>query len=120
MRIWVDPAKLQSYQLTPQDVINAVQSENVQVSSGSLGGLPTRKQVQLNATVLGSSRMKTAEQFNEILVKVNPDGSQVRWQRCRDGWAWRRELFDFRYLQRQTRSGHCAASLATGANRLTQ
>jgi multidrug efflux pump len=78
MRIWVDPAKLQSYQLTPQDVINAVQSENVQVSSGSLGGLPTRKQVQLNATVLGSSRMKTAEEFNEILVKVNPDGSQVR------------------------------------------
>ncbi|WP_416427766.1 efflux RND transporter permease subunit (plasmid) [Pseudomonas sp. App30] len=78
MRIWVDPVKLQSYQLTPQDVITAVQAENVQVSSGSLGGLPTRKQVQLNATVLGSSRMKTAEEFNEILIKVNPDGSQVR------------------------------------------
>jgi multidrug efflux pump len=78
MRIWVDPAKLESYQLTPQDVIDAVQAENVQVSSGSLGGLPTRKGVQLNATVLGSSRMKTAEEFEEILVKVNADGSQVR------------------------------------------
>ncbi|TDV50261.1 multidrug efflux pump [Pseudomonas graminis] len=78
MRIWVDPAKLESFQLTPQDVIDAIQAENVQVSSGSLGGLPTRKEVQLNATVLGSSRMKTAEEFREILVKVNPDGSQVR------------------------------------------
>ncbi|KIY39079.1 multidrug transporter [Pseudomonas sp. 10-1B] len=78
MRIWVDPEKLLSYQLTPQDVINAVQAENVQISSGSLGGLPTRKGVQLNATILGTSRMQTAEQFREILLKVNPDGSQVR------------------------------------------
>ena len=78
MRIWVDPEKLLSYQLTPQDVISAVQSENVQVSSGSLGGLPTHQGVQLNATILGTSRMQTAEQFREILLKVNPDGSQVR------------------------------------------
>ena len=78
MRIWVDPEKLVSYQLTPQDVIDAVSSENVQVSSGSLGGLPTRKGVQLNATVLGKSRMTTAEEFREILLKVNADGSQVR------------------------------------------
>ncbi|MBS4089731.1 efflux RND transporter permease subunit [Pseudomonas rustica] len=78
MRIWVDPQKLVSYQLTPQDVIDAVQAENVQISSGSLGGLPTHKGVQLNATILGKSRMKTAEEFNEILLKVNPDGSQVR------------------------------------------
>ncbi|WP_286915500.1 MULTISPECIES: efflux RND transporter permease subunit [unclassified Pseudomonas] len=78
MRIWVDPEKLLSYQLTPQDVISAVQSENVQVSSGSLGGLPTHQGVQLNATILGTSRMQNAEQFREILLKVNPDGSQVR------------------------------------------
>ncbi|NIF19935.1 efflux RND transporter permease subunit [Pantoea sp. Cy-639] len=78
MRIWTDPKKLLSYQLTPQDVINAVRSENVQVSSGSLGGLPTHEGVQLNATVLGMSRMQSAEQFLEILLKVNPDGSQVR------------------------------------------
>ncbi|WP_282356926.1 efflux RND transporter permease subunit [Pseudomonas sp. PS01303] len=78
MRIWVDPQKLNSYQLTSQDVIDAVQAENVQISSGSLGGLPTHKGVQLNATILGKSRMKTAEEFREILLKVNPDGSQVR------------------------------------------
>ncbi|MDU9393255.1 efflux RND transporter permease subunit [Pseudomonas sp. zfem002] len=78
MRIWTDPKKLLSYQLTPQDVIDTVRSENVQVSSGSLGGLPTHEGVQLNATVLGMSRMQSAEQFLEILLKVNPDGSQVR------------------------------------------
>lgn len=78
MRIWVDPQKLNSYQLTSQDVIDAVQAQNVQISSGSLGGLPTHKGVQLNATILGKSRMKTAEEFREILLKVNPDGSQVR------------------------------------------
>jgi multidrug efflux pump len=78
MRIWVDPQKLNSYQLTSQDVIDAVQAENVQISSGSLGGLPTHKGVQLNATILGKSRMKNAEEFREILLKVNPDGSQVR------------------------------------------
>ncbi|MCS8129847.1 efflux RND transporter permease subunit [Pseudomonas aeruginosa] len=78
MRIWTDPQKLLSYQLTPQDVIDAVRSENVQVSSGALGGLPTHQGVQLNATVLGMSRMKTADEFLEILLKVNQDGSQVR------------------------------------------
>ena len=78
MRIWLDPGKLNSYQLVPQDVMDAVSAENVQVSSGMLGGLPTRKGVQLNATVIGKTRMRSVEAFNDILVKVNPDGSQVR------------------------------------------
>ncbi|MEZ1423105.1 solvent efflux RND transporter permease subunit SrpB [Pseudomonas monteilii] len=78
MRIWLDPAKLNSYQLTPGDVATAIREQNVQVSSGQLGGLPTRSGVQLNATVLGKTRMTTPAQFDEILVKVNPDGSQVR------------------------------------------
>ena len=78
MRIWLDPAKLNSYQLMPGDVANAIREQNVQVSSGQLGGLPTRAGVQLNATVLGKTRMTTPEEFEEILVKVNADGSQVR------------------------------------------
>jgi len=77
MRIWLDPSKLDSYSLTPQDVIAAIQSQNVQVSSGQLGMLPTRRGVELNATVIGKVRMRTAEEFRQILVKVNPDGSQV-------------------------------------------
>ncbi|NLY65035.1 MAG: MMPL family transporter, partial [Alcaligenaceae bacterium] len=78
MRIWLDPEKLLSYQLTPDDVANAIRTQNVQISSGQLGGLPARAGVQLNATVIGKTRMKTAEEFDNILLKVNPDGSQVR------------------------------------------
>ena len=79
MRIWLDPAKLNAYQLTPSDVIAAVQAQNVQVSAGSLGGLPTlNHQVQLQATVLGKTRMKTADEFREIMLKVKPNGAQVR------------------------------------------
>jgi multidrug efflux pump len=78
MRIWLDPTKLYSFDLTPLDISNAIQSQNVQVSSGQLGGLPTREGVQIYATVIGKTRFQTAEQFENILVKVNPNGSQVR------------------------------------------
>ncbi|WP_349343450.1 efflux RND transporter permease subunit [Marinobacter sp. MMG032] len=78
MRIWLDPEKLNSFQLTPQDVINSVRAQNVQVSAGQLGGLPAAEGVQLQATVIGKQRMKTAKEFENILLKVSPDGSQVR------------------------------------------
>ena len=78
MRIWLDPAKLNSFNLTPLDVSNAIQAQNVQVSSGQLGGLPTRQGVQINATVIGKTRFQTPQQFENILLKVNTDGSQVR------------------------------------------
>ena len=79
MRIWLDPAKLNAYQLTPSDVVAAVRSQNVQVSAGQLGGLPTlNDKVQLQATVLGKTRMKTADEFRQIMLKVQPNGAQVR------------------------------------------
>ncbi|GBL59424.1 multidrug efflux pump [Pseudomonas citronellolis] len=78
MRIWLDPAKLNSYQLTPNDIVTAVQAQNVQISSGQLGGLPALPGQQLNATIIGKTRLQTAEQFGDILLKVNTDGSQVR------------------------------------------
>lgn len=78
MRIWLDPGKLYSYQLTPSDVADAVRAQNVQISAGQLGGLPARDGVQLNATVTGKTRLQTPEEFRQILLKVHPDGSQVR------------------------------------------
>jgi multidrug efflux pump len=78
MRIWLDPAKLNNFQLTPVDVKTAISAQNVQVSSGQLGGLPALKGQQLNATIIGKTRLQTAEQFGNILLKVNQDGSQVR------------------------------------------
>jgi multidrug efflux pump len=78
MRIWVDPAKLNNFKLTPADVSAAISAQNVQVSSGQLGGLPALPGQQLNATIIGKTRLQTAEQFKAILLKVNKDGSQVR------------------------------------------
>ena len=78
MRIWLDPAKLLAYNLTTNDVISAIKEQNVQVSSGELGGLPSVRGQQLNATVIGPTRLQTAEEFGQILLKVKPDGAQVR------------------------------------------
>jgi hydrophobe/amphiphile efflux-1 (HAE1) family protein len=78
MRIWLDSARLDNYGLTPVDVNNALQAQNVQIASGELGGLPSAKGQRLNATIVGPQRLQTAEQFGQILLKVRSDGSQVR------------------------------------------
>ncbi|MEK8088625.1 efflux RND transporter permease subunit [Thermithiobacillus plumbiphilus] len=78
MRIWLDPARLNKYQLTATDVAAAIQAQNVQVSTGQLGGLPAVPGQQLNATIIGKTLLNTPEEFGKILLKVNPDGSQVR------------------------------------------
>src|SRR3546814_1110361 len=65
MRIGLDPAKLNTFSLTPVDVSSAIQAQNVQVSSGQLGGLPALPGQQLNATVIGKTRLQTPEQFRE-------------------------------------------------------
>lgn len=78
MRIWLDPEALYQYKLVPSDVVAAIKSQNVQISAGQLGALPTRKGVQLNASVISKSRFSQPEQFENILLKVHTDGSQVR------------------------------------------
>jgi hydrophobe/amphiphile efflux-1 (HAE1) family protein len=78
MRIWLDPAKLNNYGLTPVDVANAVQAQNVQIASGELGGLPALKGQQLNATIIGPTRLHSPAQFGAILLKVSANGAQVR------------------------------------------
>ena len=78
MRVWLDPDKLYKYSLTVGDVTNAIAAQNVQVSSGQLGGLPAHKGQRLVATIIGPSLFQTPEEFENILLKVNQDGSQVR------------------------------------------
>ena len=78
MRIWLDPAKLTGYNLTPLDVTAAVSEQNIQVAVGELGGTPSPHGTELNATVSTESRLTTPEQFSNILLRVNPDGSSVR------------------------------------------
>lgn len=78
MRVWLDPLKLNNFKLMPSDVLSAIEAQNVQISSGQLGGRPTGPTAGLNATVIGKTLMQSPEQFSNILLKVNPDGSQVR------------------------------------------
>jgi hydrophobe/amphiphile efflux-1 (HAE1) family protein len=78
MRVWLDPTKLTSYALTPLDVTAAIQSQNVQVAGGQLGGAPALPTQQLNAAVTEATLLRTPEAFGAILLKVLPDGSQVR------------------------------------------
>jgi multidrug efflux pump len=78
MRIWLDPAKLASVSLMPSDVIAAVQAQNTQVAAGQIGGLPAAPGQMLNATVNARARLTSADQFRNIIVKTQPDGSTVR------------------------------------------
>ena len=78
MRIWLDPAKLVNYNLVVSDVAAAIREQNVQVSSGQLGGLPAVAGQELTATIIGPTRLTTPEDFRNILMKVDPSGSQVR------------------------------------------
>ncbi len=78
MRIWLDPAKLLSYSLMPSDVEAAIASQNVQVSAGKIGQQPAPPGQQLNATVTAQSKLHTAQQFKDIIVKYDPSGATVR------------------------------------------
>ncbi|UXD88049.1 efflux RND transporter permease subunit [Thalassolituus hydrocarboniclasticus] len=78
MRIWLQPEKLTAYGLTPLDVRSSVGEQNSQFAAGQLGGLPAVENQQLNATIIAQTRLEAVEQFENILLKVNTDGSQVR------------------------------------------
>ena len=77
MRIWMDPNKLNNFQLTPVDVISALKAQNAQVAAGQLGGTPPVKGQQLNASIIAQTRLTSTEEFGKILLKVNQDGSRV-------------------------------------------
>ena len=78
MRIWLDPNALTSYGLTPLDVSAAIRAQNAQVSAGQFGGSPAVVGQQLNATITAQSRLQTPEEFGAILLRVTPEGAQVR------------------------------------------
>ncbi len=78
MRIWLDASKLNSYGLTPVDVGSAISMQNVQVAGGQLGGTPAPTAQRLTATITEATLLRTSEEFGNILLKVNQNGSQVR------------------------------------------
>jgi multidrug efflux pump len=78
MRIWLDPAKLSAYNLSPSDALLAVQEQNSQSSGGSLGDRPLAEGSELNAAILTQSRFTTPEQFANVILRADPDGSVIR------------------------------------------
>ncbi|HLR17523.1 MAG TPA: efflux RND transporter permease subunit [Alcanivoracaceae bacterium] len=78
MRIWLDAYKLNEYAMTPSDVINAIREQNHHVASGELGGAPSIENQQLNATLIAQTQLSTPEEFGNILLNVQPDGSSVK------------------------------------------
>ncbi|RAT17611.1 multidrug efflux RND transporter permease subunit [Lonsdalea populi] len=78
MRIWLDPNKLINYQMTTSDVISAITVQNTQIAAGQLGGTPPVPGQKLNSSIIAQTRLNNTEQFGNILIRVNQDGSQVR------------------------------------------
>ncbi len=78
LRIWLDPDRLTEYSLTPNDVINAVQGQNVQAALGRIGAAPVSPDQQFQLTIKTKGRLTKPEEFSEIVLRANPDGSVVR------------------------------------------
>ncbi|GLO50073.1 multidrug efflux RND transporter permease subunit [Pseudomonas putida] len=77
MRIWIDPRKLIGFNLTPNDVAEAIAAQNAQVAPGSIGDLPTRGTQEITANVVVKGQLSTPEEFAGIVLRANPDGSTV-------------------------------------------
>ncbi len=117
MRIWLDPHRMASFNLTTTEIQTAITAQNADISAGQLGGTPSVPGQQLNATITAQSRLKSVGDFEKIMLKVNTDGSQVR---LRD--VARVELGVQNYDMTTRFNGKPAAgmaiTLATGANAL--
>jgi multidrug efflux pump len=107
MRVWLDPAKLASYSLTPSDVVTAIKAQNAQVSAGQLGGTPALPGTALNATITAQSRLQTPDQFRAIILKNSTGGAIVHL-----GDVARVEIGAESYASKAKFNGHPAAGLA--------
>jgi multidrug efflux pump len=78
MRVWIDPAKLVGLKLTPADVASAIRNQNAQVASGTLGDLPSPGSQRIAAPIIVTGQLATPEEFGNIVLRANPNGSTVR------------------------------------------
>ncbi|MFF7861764.1 efflux RND transporter permease subunit [Pseudomonas monteilii] len=117
MRIWLDPDKLKQYALMPSDVSSALEAQNVDTSAGQLGALPARAGQQLNATINARSKLQTAAQFRELVLKHNSAGAVVTLADVAHVELGS-ESYDVVAEHNGRPSGGLAVSLATGANAL--
>ncbi len=117
MRIWLNPNKLNSYNLTTADVSTALQAQNAQISAGQFGGNPAPAGQQLNATITARTLLQTVDQFNNVILKTNSDGSTVKLKdvaECKVGT----ESYETGARFNGSPMGGMAIRLAAGANAL--
>lgn len=78
MRIWLDPGKMRVRGLTPADIMGMIQSQNLEVSAGSVGTPPVSSDVDFEFTLTAQGQLKTPEQFGDIILRSTPDGAMLR------------------------------------------
>ena len=124
MRVWFDMNRLISLNLAPSDIIAAIQQQNVQAPVGRIGARPTSDATQFQLNVQTQGRLVTPEQFGNIVIRANPDGSVLRLSRHRARRAWCREHGHREPAERRSRGVHrplsgagcqCRADLGAGA-----
>jgi multidrug efflux pump len=117
MRIWLDRERLSGFGLSASEVMAAVQEQNTQTAGGGLGDQPVAGASEFNAQIVTQGRFSTPQQFREIIVRANPDGSTVRL-----GDVARVELgndsYGFQFTVNGAQSAGMAVQLASGANAL--
>jgi multidrug efflux pump len=117
MRIWLDSAKLNNFHLTTNDVISALQAQNAQVSAGQFGGTPAVQGQQLNATITARTLLQTTDQFDDIVLRTNSDGSTVKLRDVAESKIGT-ENYDIESFYQGKPVGGMAIRLAAGANAL--
>ncbi len=117
IRIWLDPTKLLKYKMTALDVRAAVATQNIDISAGQLGGLPALQGQKINAAISVQTKLESADEFKDIILRVNKDGSQVRLSdvaRVELGSEGYKRIVRYKRLP----ATGIAVSLASGANAL--
>jgi len=117
MRIWLDPEKLASYNLSPTAVVAAIREQNAQTAGGSIGALPLQKGQEITATITTESRFQTEDQFRSIILRTDRGGATVRLADVARVEIGAQSYATSTTLDGQPMAG-MAVQLATGANAL--
>lgn len=117
MRIWLNADKLANYKLTTEDVVNAIREQNVQIAAGEIGGTPAVEGQQIAASIVVETRMETVEEFENILLRVNPDGSAIQLRDVAEV-SLGGENFQFETEYNKQPAAGLGITLASGANAL--
>ena len=112
MRIWLDPNKLTSMDVSTTDVVNAIEQQNIQVAAGQIGAQPAPVGQQLQLTISTLGRLVTVEQFGDMIVKVRPEENQQSTGVVRMRDVARIELGSQQYGQTCTLDGRPSVALS--------